>query len=157
MNRFFGITAAILVIATMSGCAGMGYATVPTGQSSTQYEVKPVWFLQRGVNAQVINYCSDRAVLYPTHPFPSNNGAIELPPGQPVWVAMAPNLLEMSRGLAATVVFYEKGIQMGTLSRSFRIDRDSTQRIQWILGGERGGGGQNVFVDRCPRSLDRSR
>ncbi|MGB3922023.1 MAG: hypothetical protein WBL19_01910 [Minisyncoccia bacterium] len=153
MNRFFTIIAAVLV----SGCTGLGYTTVPTVPSSTQYEVKPVWFLQRGVNAQVINFCSSRAVLYPTYPFPTNGEAIELPPGQPVWVAMAPNLLEMSRGLAATVVFYEKGIQMGTVSRSFRIDQYSTQRVQWILGGDRGGGGQNVFVDRCPRSLDRSR
>lgn len=148
MNKFFTIVAVLVLV---TGC---GYATVPTAPSSTHYEVKPVIFLQRGVNAQVINFCSERAVLYPTHPFPTKGGAIELPPGQPIWVAMAPNFLEMSRGLVATVVFYEKGVQMGTITRSFRIDRNSTQRVQWVLGGDRGGG-RNVFVDRCPRSLDR--
>ena len=160
MNKFFAITAAVLVLVTMSGCTGMGYVTVPTVPSSTQHETKPALFLQRGVNAQVINNCSEHAVLYPAYPsmdprHPTKGAAIELPPGQPIWVAMAPNFLEMSRGLAATVVFFEKGIQMGTVSRSFRIDRNSTQRVQWILGGDRGGGGQNIFIDRCPRALDR--
>lgn len=157
MNRFF---VTMLVVLTMSGCGAIGYTSIPTGSSTM--EVRPFFFYQRGVNLQVTNLCSHEAKLYPAHPsndprHPTKGMVVDLPPGMPVWVPMQPEFLEYSKGLAVTVFFFEKGINMGTVNRSFRIDRDSTQRVQWIIGGERGGGGQNVFVDRCPRSLDRSR
>lgn len=154
MNRFFTI---ILIALALEGCGAMGTMTVPSTNPSyvVPMGTRPVIFLQRGVQLQVFNNCSGTpAKLYPSHPM-RGQAEVSVPPGPPTWVPMAPNLLEVSDRVSATVHFFEGDMIVGTVSRSFRIDRYSTQRVQWILGGDRGGGGQNVYVDRCPRALDR--
>ncbi len=153
MNRFFVI---LLVVLTMSGCGAYGTMTVPsTDPRSVPPGTKPVIFLQRGVNLQVFNNCSTTpAKLYPSHPV-TGQAEVLVPAGPPTWVPMAPNFLEVENRVAATVHFFEGSLMVGTVSRSFPIDRDATQRIQWVLGGERGSGGRNVYIDRCPRAFDR--
>ncbi len=136
----------LLVAVAMSGCGGL----MGTAQSSQG--TRPVIFLQSGVQLQVFNLCSQTpGRLYPTNPAPGQMEVL-VPPGPPTWVPIAPAPFMNTRAVSATYYAYEGNSLVGSVSRSFPIDRNrGTQTVQWILGGDSRGSGRNVVVDRCPR------
>lgn len=134
----------LITALVMSGCGVVGTATVPTG-------TQPVIFLQRGVMLQVINFCPGVAVLYPSHPASSGQVAVPLPQGTPTWVPMAPMPLMATKEVVATIQFTQNGVFSGSVSKAFRIDRHSTQTVQWVVSeSNSGGSGRNLITSRCP-------
>lgn len=140
MNRFIVIFVAILVT---SGCTGI------VGTQQSPQGTRPVIFLQSGVQLQVFNLCSNT----PGRIYTSTGEQYSVPFGAPTFVPIAPQPFMNTRELSATYFVYEGNALMGSVSRSFRIDRNrGTQTVQWIIGEGRRSGGQGVVVDRCPRS-----
>ena len=143
MNKFIVL---VLVLITMSGCGAMGTMSTPVG-------TKPVLFLQTGVQLQVFNLCSQTpGKLYPSNPT-VGQAEVPIPPGPPTWVPIVPTWPTDTRSGSAVYFMYEGNVLVGSVSRSFYVDRyRGTQTVQWIIGGNGYGGGQNVYNDRCPRS-----
>lgn len=134
MNKFIIL---LLIVLITNSCA-----TVPQSKSNT---AQRVYFLQGGIMLQVFNHCTKNPGLI----YPSTGGEIEIPSGPPTYVPMPAQFFTDSRRIAATYqVYRDDGVLVGSVSRSFYTrSNQGIRTVQWIIGGGRRSGGQNVFVD----------
>lgn len=145
MNKFNKIFVIIVVALMASGCATVPTVAAPSG-------TQRIIFLQVGVMLQVFNNCSTT----PGRLYPSTGGEVLVPAGRPTYVPMASMPLMATRSLSATYQVFEGDVMVGSISRSFYIDRyQGTQTVQWVIGGDGYGGGRDVVNERCPRPIVR--
>jgi hypothetical protein len=138
----------ILVFGILILASGCMYQTMPNGIT------KVVPAAQVGANVLVLDLCGgDPGILYGTAG--RSVLGIRTIPGQEFWVAMpSQNGLE-TYSVSLTYVAVRDGTQIGSVSQSFPVNHyRGSQRFQWVLTPDRsgGGGGRNVYIDRCPRS-----
>lgn len=138
----------LVLVLTQAGC--LMPHTMPNGK------VERVFALQVGANVQVLDFCGESGVVYPSHGYIDDviaNGVRTLP-GRPTWIAapLANGLSEYA--VSMTYGEIRNGELVGAVSRSFPVNRhQGSQRFQWVLtpdGSWGGGGGSNLYIDRCP-------